>query len=373
MSIASQCLQRKTEMPNNNEPNNLVAILSHCNTEKKLRALKSNLNKLKCLGLKTILASHCPVSPDIQKLVNYFVYDDSNPLLHLIDENRKALPKKDRKCVVHHLTCELGGSEIRINSFVPDAGWCVFNQIAKCVDLSNSIDYDYFSIINYDLELTPSLLRRLINPNLKEDALLSSSAHQSELDNYTPVITEDSEPTFSNVNTEGLGGGPSLIFSILKKEAILKVRKNIKKEDYLSDKSLFAEGYWGSLLKGLDLSFINEKAVGSITGDEHTQDFYDQVPSDCKLSDNQFFKIFFEDRKAAFANKRAFIYDVKPGKVLKFKVNNSRVIEVDSDHLEDYVDRIEYIREDGSLYSFEKEMEEATKFMNCIHLDGRGQ
>jgi len=62
---------------------NLVIILSHCDTEGKIKILKDNLESLNMLNLDTMLTSHCPLSTDIQKEVNYFIYDKSNPLLFL--------------------------------------------------------------------------------------------------------------------------------------------------------------------------------------------------------------------------------------------------------------------------------------------------
>ena len=62
--------------------NNLIIILSHCDTEEKKEVLINNVNKLKSNNFDILLVSHIPIPSSIQELVEYFIYDKSNPIIN---------------------------------------------------------------------------------------------------------------------------------------------------------------------------------------------------------------------------------------------------------------------------------------------------
>jgi hypothetical protein len=60
----------------------LIIIGTYPNLKKREELTIDCINSLKPLGRKILLLSHCPVSQEIQKLVDYYVYDKENPLTH---------------------------------------------------------------------------------------------------------------------------------------------------------------------------------------------------------------------------------------------------------------------------------------------------
>ena len=60
----------------------LVIIGTYPNLKERVRLTKECINSLKPLGKKIMLVSHYPVDADIQRMVDYYVYDGHNPLTH---------------------------------------------------------------------------------------------------------------------------------------------------------------------------------------------------------------------------------------------------------------------------------------------------
>ena len=60
----------------------LVIIGTYPNLKERVRLTKECINSLKPLGKKILLVSHYPVDADIQRMVDYYVYDGYNPLTH---------------------------------------------------------------------------------------------------------------------------------------------------------------------------------------------------------------------------------------------------------------------------------------------------
>jgi len=60
----------------------LVIIGTYPNLKERVRLTKECINSLKSLGKKIMLVSHYPVDADIQRMVDYYVYDGYNPLTH---------------------------------------------------------------------------------------------------------------------------------------------------------------------------------------------------------------------------------------------------------------------------------------------------
>lgn len=62
--------------------NEIIIIGTYPNTTKREELTIECINNLKPLGRKIMLLSHYPVSADIQKLVDFYIYDEHNPLTH---------------------------------------------------------------------------------------------------------------------------------------------------------------------------------------------------------------------------------------------------------------------------------------------------
>ncbi len=70
--------------------NNLVIILSHCDTPPKVKVLKETIASLRSIDIDILLTSHIPVDLDIQDMVDYYIFDKSNPVIDLKDKAFKG-------------------------------------------------------------------------------------------------------------------------------------------------------------------------------------------------------------------------------------------------------------------------------------------
>ena len=52
----------------------------------------------------------------------------------------------------------------KLQNILDDYGWTAFNQILLGGNLGVSLDYEYFSFINYDIKITDSIIHDLNNP-----------------------------------------------------------------------------------------------------------------------------------------------------------------------------------------------------------------
>ena len=187
---------------------NLVIIFSHCDNDDKIKILKDNINEVKNNGFDILLVSHLPVSIELQSLVNYFIYDESNPLLFWPERG-----------MCHWKTIHAEEKSYRMDTMFPDTGWTVFNQILISSNLALSLDYDYYTLLNYDADITQSMIDAMNNP---------SNVYISRV-----VVTNDwngeKEPTEKTFL-------PSLVFNILSKKVLSKIIPLISRENYINGK-----------------------------------------------------------------------------------------------------------------------------------------
>jgi glycosyltransferase involved in cell wall biosynthesis len=59
-----------------------IILGTYPNIKDRVQWTKDTINSLKPLGRKIILVSHYPVDADIQRMVDYYIYDNHNPLTH---------------------------------------------------------------------------------------------------------------------------------------------------------------------------------------------------------------------------------------------------------------------------------------------------
>lgn len=60
----------------------LVVIGTYPNLKSRVKLTNDCIESIQPLGRKTMLVSHYPVGPELQKMVDYYVYDKHNPLTH---------------------------------------------------------------------------------------------------------------------------------------------------------------------------------------------------------------------------------------------------------------------------------------------------
>ena len=66
----------------NKQEEQLIIIGTYPNLKERVKLTKQCINSYKSLGRKIMLVSHYPVDQEIQKMVDYYVYDAYNPLTH---------------------------------------------------------------------------------------------------------------------------------------------------------------------------------------------------------------------------------------------------------------------------------------------------
>jgi len=259
---------------------NLIVILCYCDTQEKLDILQSTISILKN-NFNILISSHSPLPTSIQSQIDYFVYDQSNPILRFPERGMKFW-----KTV---------GGQIKISHIKEDYGWTVFNLIKNAISLNNNLDYPFCSFINYDTKITNEILELLNDP---KDFICS---------NYIDPATN--QPLF-----------PGLLLNILSKDNIIKVDSLLSKSDYVkqipnTQTSMYndAESYWESILENFKYKKTEVKVKGTL-----------ECGSPDVLNYNKYntnFKLFF-----SVSNKQLLIYDNFNNLNIKINVNGENII-----------------------------------------------
>tara|TARA_B100000780_G_scaffold84560_1_gene57864 strand:- start:2533 stop:3501 length:969 start_codon:yes stop_codon:yes gene_type:complete len=240
--------------------NNLIIILSHCDTDQKVKVLQDNIVKLKSKGLDILLVSHIPVSSTIQSQVEYVIYDKSNPII--------LFPYRG---MVFWKNLKFNSKKLYLQNITKDYGWTAYNQILLGGNLGLSLDYDFYSFINYDIVLTEGIM--------------------GELDTPSPFLT-----TKVKDDREEEGHRyPSFMLNILSKDNLKKLLPVINKKYYMSDAHPWLEGgkfpdaesYFGHLISLFEYTTYPEPIVDQIA--------FDNVPNLFNFSKHREFKLFFQN------------------------------------------------------------------------------
>tara|TARA_R100001377_G_C3194333_1_gene111953 strand:- start:1660 stop:2607 length:948 start_codon:yes stop_codon:yes gene_type:complete len=194
---------------------NLFCITSHCDNNEKLELLKQNITTLKQNGFRVLVSSHIPLDEEILKSIDYFIYDESNPILHYPERALKFW----KTVWVPEMVNGLDGAFWELRSYIPDYGWTVLNQYSKMSAFCKTLDYTNLTIINYDVKLTPKMLG------------------DSTSNIMSTVMWKDGNVRF-----------PSLIYFTLNSNDFFRLTELFNKQDYIDNK-YDSETYLGVLLK----------------------------------------------------------------------------------------------------------------------------
>ncbi|HIB76249.1 MAG TPA: hypothetical protein EYO58_01260, partial [Flavobacteriales bacterium] len=278
---------------------NLVTILCHCNTPPKLNVLEKNIHILKSTlvsespGLDVLLSSHISVPPYLQEQVDYVIFDKSNPVTFFPERGSLAWWEPE-----HLMENENGiPIAIRLEAIFPDYEWAALNQIINSGNFGLSLDYDYYSFINYDLKVTPEAQGHLANPQ-----------------GVTVSTNTKSQDDLSRM---------SLLLNILDRKTLKKLLPLFKREEYVkrvegADMLLYngIEAYWDQLLRDTTSEYTViptplEDEVNFELGLHYSNNFNQN-------QQNDFLKIFLDNTD----QPQAYIYDIKPSEGISFKIND---------------------------------------------------
>lgn len=183
---------------------------------------------------------------------------------------------------------------------IPDYGWCFFNQILLTGHLGLSLDYDHFTIINYDTLLTPLCIESMKNP---KDFVLSK------------VKMEKGGDIF-----------PSCIFILINRNNLKKLLPLIDKNQYTfgnnnPHKLYFpsAEDYFNHLISIFDYEIHPELLEEEIRIEKEINFNFNQ--------DNDLFKIFFQsvtNPEHYLDEPSIYLYDIK--EKIKFNINGTEFV-----------------------------------------------
>ena len=125
-----------------NATSELVIIGTYPNLKSRVELTKETIQSLKCLGKKIMLVSHYPVDQEIQKMVDFYVYDAHNPLSH------------HSYYTLFFRNTEEFRAEININGLKnSNQSLAVLTNLFNAAKLARSLGYTSFFYTTYDVVL----------------------------------------------------------------------------------------------------------------------------------------------------------------------------------------------------------------------------
>ena len=291
---------------------NLVTILCHCDTRTKLNVLLKNIAFLKSVtpDLDILVVSHTSVPSYIQEEVDYIIFDKSNPIMFYPERGAVAWWDIGANSDEEYVIKNKNGIplSLRLEVIVPDYGWGALNQITLAAHIGLSLNYDYYTFINYDLKITEEVLKHIASPS---GVTLSTSVK--------------SQDDLSRL---------SLLLNILDKTTLQSLLPLFSREEYTSrvrghpERLVYngIEAYWDHLIRNEEMkSFSDYTVIPTPLEDEidfeeglhYTNNFNQNHKSDL-------FKIFVDNSE----HPKAYVYDIKDPlaphqrKTIKLKINN---------------------------------------------------
>lgn len=263
----------------------IALISTYCNTEEKQNVLKSNILKLKELGVDTMVVSPILINQDIINICDYFFFTKENPILKW----------PERANTFWWKTINQYNKEVELHRDIDDYGWAALYQVKKLSEFALSYDYDIFYHMIYDVNISEELVRDIVNNTFNV--------------------------TYHRINPKDITNqwDVTLHFISFNKNNLLQFVQKIEKENYLKLNG-FAEEFVKKQLENIPMSkssFPLEDLIRHIDPDEDNVFDYSQ---------NKNYKIFFSN----YLDKFSFvIYDIKEGD-LKVLINNQEISNVEN-------------------------------------------
>tara|TARA_B110001454_G_scaffold203852_1_gene212090 strand:+ start:895 stop:1803 length:909 start_codon:yes stop_codon:yes gene_type:complete len=283
--------------------NNLFCITSHCNDEDKIEILKKNINILKNLGFKILVASHIPLCDKILSSIDYFIYDKSNPILYYPE-----------RYMDFWKTVEVDKKFLKLNTYLPDYGWTVLNQYKKIGAFCKELNYDQYTFINYDIQLTQEMLNKIKHPSGNIMSNVKWSRNDSNIVKF-----------------------PSLLFFSFTSNDFFRFSSLLNKQDYIDGTHTDSESYVENLLHSFEYEIFEEMVEDEydfkVVEDENIWNFN---------TDNNYFELFV-------TNENIIIYNFK--KSIKFNINGEEGVLTKNKKLDNNIKSIGYYDEDNILVS----------------------
>lgn len=210
----------------NNEPklrsekdkNECFIILSHCDTDEKLKELNKCINNLKKYNLPINLYSTTCLNKEAQEIVDSYFYSADNPVFN-----------HENKCLYFNFFKE----NFDISYKFPDYGYAALTQLKNSLKTCFSLGYDICHVVNYDV-----IFDDVFFINYRENVFNSKNGlFYCKDDKYANIVT----------------------ISFKKGETTNAILDSISQSDYLDFKTGFAESYLFNKINGkLDALSFND-------------------------------------------------------------------------------------------------------------------
>jgi hypothetical protein len=128
----------------------IVLISSFCDTEEKLNILKTNIDKIKSLGIDVLVISPICLPNDIVSKCDYFFLTKDNIVF---DWPVKAM--------YQWIIYDNGKTKYKLSRTYPDYGYAGLNQVKQSSEIALTLNYDRFYHIIYDLRIDDNVLEGL--------------------------------------------------------------------------------------------------------------------------------------------------------------------------------------------------------------------
>jgi len=133
--------------------NKIISILSHCNNQEKIDILIENINLLRDkTNFKILLNSHISLPQNIVDMVDYFIFDKSNPIMDV-----------QKRSMIIWKRVNIDDYVVQLNTINPDYGWTPFNKIKNSLSFISNLDFDNVTFLNYDLKITDKIIDEILS------------------------------------------------------------------------------------------------------------------------------------------------------------------------------------------------------------------
>lgn len=263
----------------------IALISTFCDTEEKQNVFKTNILKLKELGVDVMAISPIPISQDIIDICDYFFFTKENPILKWPERANSFWWKNTNKY----------NKEIIIHRDIDDYGWAALHQTKKLSEFALTYDYDIFYHTIYDVDMSNELINDIVNN------VYNTTYHR--------INPKDSTDQW-NI---------TLHFISFDRNNLFQFSKKIKKEDYLKING-FAEEFAEEILKDIPMtksSFPIKDLIRYIDADD--DDIFN-------YSQDKNYSIFFSN----YLNIFSFVlYNIKEGN-LKILINDKEIYNIEN-------------------------------------------
>lgn len=204
--------------------NECVVITSYCNNQERVDELIKCINNLNSFGVDILLHAHYPLDLSVQKLVKYYIYDSTNPII-----------KDGSKVIVRWKWYKSDNKLLTISN--PDYSYAVMNQWVESFNFLKAKGYNIIHVINYDTFINEFVFNK----------------HREFLNDYDAVFEYTSYKARDyNANEYSKGNLLFVLFFSIKGQFIDTFKNELTLEKYLQSKDTMLEPYIMEVLEKIE-------------------------------------------------------------------------------------------------------------------------